>query len=434
LNFNVKIDFTPIKLIRTVKKICKDNDGIYDPKGFDIQEVINEFTSDTLRLTTPEFLLKWQMRRRYTKRMLYHFSTNLDKEKCNYRSLLNDLLKIIEGAWTDSFLKPMGIAAFNCIGDSFNHALWSMFSDKLDGYNGKNELLIYWKNYINRIRKFGEFANHTISNDWNVIETAMKFQFENTQLGLAYISFCCKRIADQNKTENYLNQLFTINGQSDNSKRGLLERLPINHKAPFLNSYCKRFSIRQLPSEQDTVLSNCMSVTIMGNHNSSRWFDPAINPNTRNVFKRWILRKDLILIFDEILRHRERKDYWMKWYSKIQDIRVWCPRSKWVNRRLGLAFTTASELSFPTLLMKIGDCMVFECGTRGDGAVYFFPTNGPIDWDMILNIPRDYKRHILDSPHDHPRNWTKINHFQGVWNTWQSDVDDFLLDNYDLRK
>ncbi len=232
--------------------------------------------------------------------------------------------------------------------------------------------------------------------------------------------------------EVYSNELFGSYFEDPNheSDWGLLSHLSVDFIAPFVNSYCAHFT--SPPSEEDRVLRYLKEDRILGNPLlGNLWCHPSIMEQSRKLMEKWVLRKDFFVAFDKILEYRERRDYWVKWLNagKIDSIRLFAPDGEEIKKRYDIDHEVQS-LDLPTVYMKIGNCIAIECGIHGKGGLYVYPTDGPLEWDMKVNNPRNYKAPILDLPYGEvlPRGWQRFSH---TWN-WQNKVSNYMRKVYSL--
>lgn len=394
----------------------------------DIDELVRQFNQDTETLKVHALVEKWRHRKRSIRALLL-CSIGTETLRSRRRALIHLMrLFIKELLPADRYLKYIGIVALNL--PAYDD-LWSLFGREVTSYSGRSQLITTWRENMSVLRNPLGIAQGLTVQGYSIKDTLHNLRIENTVVGEDVVSATIEMLGawPTVSLKHYYSELFGAwQGQTiARMNMGLLAQLPIERLARFVNKYCNK----RRDEHDEFVLEYLKSENVLGSVGTSNtWLNPSIEKSTREFMRQWYLRRDFTLAFDEILKHEERKVYWKRWLDAglIDDIRIFSPRASMRVRHMKLD-RQIEHLEYPTMFIKIRNCLAIECGAQGMGGVYIYPIDGPVKWNVELRRARSYKSPILDSRYVDQR-WRTISHHIG----WQKQVDLHLLRTYGLRR
>ncbi len=397
----------------------------------DMEKLLSDFHFDITSLSQEDIFRKWSRRKRSLLDIVIIAGRKQSHEAFDQRerwSILENAFLVLLSSKTllPRYLEAIGIAVLNNMG---NETLWRMFFqaiEKADNRLGKRASV--WKKYITDLPSPERIVKKEL-NTTSLENIERYFAVEGTWTGTRILRTALHEIAKQDLVNYYETELFGdfIQGKTHSPNMGFLGDIEIDVLSAFINSYCAE--VKGVPLE-DKHLDYLVSSRIMDVPSAGvKWLHPLIHDKSRKVVESYLLGVDFRMAFDHILLHQERKRYWMRWLESghVKRIRVFGSHSQLAHHSFNCP---TGIMEFPTLQMDLGPCYVFECGEHGSGALYAYPSNGPINWNHKKRHTRSYKAPILDSYAGVSRRWLKISHS----GNWQSKVDNALRDHYRLQR
>jgi hypothetical protein len=426
--------FEPSELRKIASRLEKSQSGLDitgSPK--EISKLIKEFLTDTHHKNEDSLHKKWIVKRKDLLDIVIVAGRKGSVENLDY----SQISRILEKAFLiilshkripGRYIEAMGYAALNNMG---NQKLWRMLSIALENANlSLGRRAVIWKREMQAIKAPVEHVTRNLSSAAAFSRLQESIAVENTWFGSRIMREGLHQIASHKLDNKYRNLLIGdySSASTEPDDYGILADLPVEELSSFINSYCA--NLRSIPSS-DIYLDYFTSTRVMDVPSAGvKWNHPLIYESTRETVSRYLLGSDFRTAFDHILMHQERKQYWIKWLESghIRRIRVFGNMSRIRKYKFNCP---VAALEFPTLQMDLGSCYAYECGQKGSGALYVYPSqNGPMKWEEKIRTTRHYKRYILDGDRGIPERWFYVRHSTN----WQRKVDFKLMKHYRLKR